>query len=85
MLVSNPGTISVPTRFTLFALLRQVLLKVMLSTDLYVILVEPPWPRKECFIDMLALLVEELQELPLLWNFLVQPHIRKFHSVMEML
>ena len=37
------------------------------------------WPEKEWFTDLLSLLVKEPFELPLLWNLLVQPHIRKFH------
>ena len=37
------------------------------------------WPQKELLADLLALLVEEPHELPIVWNLLVQSHIRKFH------
>ena len=43
------------------------------------VLVAPLWPRKEWFADLLSLLVDRPVELPQVWNFLVQPHIRKFH------
>ena len=63
-----------------FTLLRQVLSRVMLSTNFSLILVAPLLPQKKWFADMLALLVEEPLMLLLLWNPIVQPHIRKFHS-----
>ena len=37
------------------------------------------WPQKEWFPDLLAILMEEPLKLSMLWNLLVQPHIRKFH------
>ena len=37
----------------------------------------PVWLQKEWFPDFMALLVGELLELSMLWNLLVQPHIRK--------
>ena len=39
-------------RVSLFALLRQVLLRVMLSTNLSLVLVAPLWPQKEWFADL---------------------------------
>ena len=68
-----------------FALLSQVLLKVMLSTNLSLILLAPLGPQKEWFGGLLAVLVEEFVEHPLLWNLVVQPHIRKFHRGLEIL
>ena len=52
-----------------FTLLRNVLLRVMLSTGLSMILVGPLWPQKDWFADLMALLVE--------------PHIRKFHRPVD--
>ena len=51
--------------FPPFTLLRQVLLRVMLSANLSLVIVTPLWPQ-EWFADLLALLVEEPLELPLL-------------------
>ena len=65
--------------FPLFVLLRQVLSRVMLLTRLSLVVVAPCWPQKMWFAGLLSLLVEKPLELPLLWNLLVQPHIRKFH------
>ena len=36
------------------------------------------WPQKEWFANM-ARLVEDLFRLPMLWNLLVQSHVKKFH------
>ena len=71
--------------FSPFTLLRKIMSRVLLSTNLSLALVTPLWPQEECFADLLALLVEEPFELPLLWNHLVQPHIRKFHWGLEIL
>ena len=51
--------------FTPFALLRHVFSSVIISTYL-LILVAPLRPQKEWFTDMLALLLDEPLELPLL-------------------
>ena len=63
--------------FSSFALLRQVLSRVTLTESLY----DPcssSVATKEWFADLLVL-VEVPQELPMLWNLLLQPHFRKFH------
>ena len=43
----------------LFAVLRQVLSRVPLSTGLALVMVAPLWPQKEWFADILFLLVDE--------------------------
>ena len=62
-----------------FTLLRQVVLRVMLSCSLFIL------ATKEWFTDLLTLLVEEPLELHMLWVLLVQPHVRKFHKGLELL
>ena len=59
--------------------LWRVLLRVMLSTNLSMILVAPICLQKDWFLDMRAPLVEDPLELSVLWNHLVHPHVRKFH------
>ena len=59
-----------------FALLRQVLQRVMLSVNLSLVLVASLWPQKEWFAYLMVLLMEEPLELPLL---LIQPQTKKFH------
>ena len=49
--------------FPPFALLRQVLSRVLLSTGLSLILVAPLWPQKKWLMDLLSLLVDEPLEL----------------------
>ena len=71
--------------FSLFELLRQVISKVMESEGLALVLVAPLWPQKEWFADLLDLLVEEPLELPRMWNFLVQPHVKKYYRGLETL
>ena len=69
-----------------FTLLWHVLLRAVLSTRLSLILVAPFWPQKKsCSLIYLSFLMEEPHELPLLWNLLVQPHIRKFQRCLETL
>ena len=63
-----------------FALLCQVILRVMELEGLKLLLVAPLWPQKEWFAD---LLVAELLELPRVWNFPAHPHVRKYHRVPE--
>ena len=46
--------------FPHFAILRQVLSRVMLLIDLFLVLVAPLWYQKEWFVDLLVLLSEEL-------------------------
>ena len=71
--------------FPPFILLRQVLSRVMLLTNLSLVLVAHLLPQKEWFTDLLALRVKEPIKFPLLWNLLVQLHIRSFHKSLEML
>ena len=49
------------------------------------ILVALLWPQKEWFTDFLALLVEELLELPMPRYLLAQAHARKFQRGLESL
>ena len=70
---------------THFALHRHVLSRVLLSARLSLVLNSPYWPQEDWFADLLALLVAGPLWLPLLWNLLVQSHIRKFHRVLGML
>ena len=66
--------------FLPFALLKQALSRVLLSTGLSLVLVASLWPQKEWFTDLLSLLVDEPLELLQVWNLLVQPQVRKFHQ-----
>ena len=43
----------------------------------------PLWPQKEWFTDLLALLMAEPLELPRVWDLLVQPHVKKYHCLLE--
>ena len=61
-------TISAFVPFLPFALLRQVLSRVMLLTEPYMILVAPLCPQKEWFTGLLALVVEKPLELPMVWE-----------------
>ena len=70
--------------FHRFALLRQALSGMMLSTNLPLVLVALLW-LQEWFTDHLPLLVGEPLELASWWNLLVQPHVRKFHRSLETL
>ena len=65
--------------FPPFTLLSHVMLRVMLSVNLYCL------TSGGVFTDLLALMVEELVELPMLWNHLVQLHVRKLLGGLEML
>ena len=65
--------------FPSFTLLWWVLSRILRSSNLSMILVAPFWTRKERYPDPLDLMVEESFELFMLWNLLVQPHVRKFH------
>ena len=49
------------------------------------ILVSPLGPEKEWFGDLLVFLLEEAFALPVLWNLLVWPYFRKFHTGLESL
>ena len=47
------------------AVLRLVINRVLMSSRLRMTLIAPIWPQQEWYLDLLALLVEELQVLPL--------------------
>ena len=49
------------------------------------ILIAPFWPQKEWFATLLSLLLDVPFELPMPWNFLVQPCTGKFHRGLESL
>ena len=68
-----------------FTLLRQILLRVLISWNLIMTPVALLWHQKVWFTDLLPLLVDVSRELPMLWNLLIQPHLWKFHRGMELL
>ena len=65
--------------FSLFALLCQVITRVMESEGLRLLLVAPLWALREWFEAILDLLIAEPLELPRVWNLLVQPHLWMCH------
>ena len=71
--------------FPPFAMIRQVLNKIMSSSNLTLTLIAPFWPAREWFPDLLSLLVEPPVRLPERWDLLRQPHIRRFHQRLSML
>ena len=78
MLFNIHGTISA-LAFLPFVLLGQILSRVILLTDLSLVLVASLWHQKVWFANLRAHWVEEPLEL------LVQLHIRKFHGGLETL
>ena len=66
--------------FPPFALLRQVLSRVLLLTGLSLVLVVLLWPCKDWFPDLLSLFVVERLRFLQVWNLLVQPHVWRFQS-----
>ena len=48
-------------------------------------LIAPFWPVREWFPDLLSLLSEPPIPLPLRWDLLRQPHVRKFHQKLSAL
>ena len=60
--------------FPPFALIWQVLSRVLLSTGLSLVLVAQCWPQT----DLVSLLVDKPLKLPQVWNLLVQPHGQSF-------
>ena len=66
--------------FPPFAVLRQVINRVLVASRLRMTLVAPMWPQQEWYPDLLALLVEEPLELPLWRNLLRQPHTQAVHG-----
>ena len=65
--------------FPLCVHLKQILLRVLIYQNLFMIMAAPLWPQKEWFADLLSLLVDVPFELTMPWNRLVQPRMRKFH------
>ena len=65
--------------FPLFTLLRQILSGVLISRYPYMILIAPLWSQNEWFVDLVSLLLDVHLMLPMPCNFLVQPHLQKFH------
>ena len=58
----------------------KVISRVMESEGLRLLLMAPLWPQKECFADLLDLLIAEPFEFLRVWNLLAQPHVRKYHQ-----
>ena len=71
--------------FPPFALIPQVLVKLRASQGAVLTLIAPFWPQREWFPDLLDLLVEPSLELPLRWDLLRQPHVRRFHQNLPVL
>ena len=65
--------------FPPFTLIRKVINKVRLSTNLQVTLIAPLWPQKEWFPDLLELLLDPPLRLPDRKDLLKQPHFHRFH------
>ena len=66
--------------FPPFAVLRQVINRVLVASRLRMILIAPMWPQQEWYPDLLDLLVEEPLQLPLWRNLLRQPHTQAVHG-----
>ena len=71
--------------FPPFAILRLVINRVLMPSQLQVTLITPMWPQQEWHSNLLALLVEELRELPLWQNLLCQPHTQTVHDTLGQL
>ena len=56
-----------------------------MSTRLSLVLIAPFWPQKGVVRWYCSFFGEKPLKLPLLWNLVVQPHIRKFHRSLEIL
>ena len=66
--------------FPPFAMVRPVINKLRSSKGTVLTLIAPFWSQKEWFPDLLELLLEPPIPLPLRWDLLRQPHVRKFHQ-----
>ena len=71
--------------FPPFAMISQALAKVRASQGLKLTLVAPFWPQLPWFPELLELLILPPPPLPSQWDFLRQPHIRRFHQNLSML
>ena len=71
--------------FPPFAMMRSVLNRVSISSQLELILFAPLWIQKEWFPDLLEFLVEPPIRLPLRRDLLRQPHFHRFHLNLRML
>ena len=71
--------------FPPFAMIRQVINKLRESEGACVTLIAPFWPAREWFPDLLSLLLEPPVPLPLRWDLLRQPHVRRFHQRLSVL
>ena len=66
-----------------FPLLRQVLLRVVLSADLFFGPGRSSLTSEGVVCRFTGSSGVRNLKLPLLWNFLVQPHVRKFHRGLD--
>ena len=71
--------------FLPFALLKQALSRVMLSHHLFMVLVAPLWPQKGMICRSSSPTGGKISWIPMLWNLLLWPHVRKFHRGLELL
>ena len=62
------------------AMIRAVLNMIRSSVGAGITLITPFWPIRDWFPDLLSLLSEPPIPLPLRWDLLRQPHVRKFHQ-----
>ena len=53
---------------------------IIASTSLTVIWLASVWPHWEWFLDLLSLTVNKPLQVPVIWNILVLPYVRKFHQ-----
>ena len=65
--------------FPPFALVREVINKVVLSRNLLLTLVAPWWPQKEGFLDLQSLTIAAPVSLPMCRDLLHQPHFHRLH------
>ena len=63
-----------------FTLRCQIISQLMIASSLSVFIMTPLWPHQLWFLDLLFILVDEPLWLPMVWNLLVQLHVRKFHQ-----
>ena len=68
--------------FPPFAMISQVLAKVRASQGLELMLIALFWPQRPWFLELLIL---PPLPLPSRWDFLRQPHVRRFHQNLSML
>ena len=71
--------------FPPFALKRNVLNKLWSYRGMFLTLVAPQWPQKECYPELLKLSVEPPVTLPVCPDLLRQPHVHLFHQHLHVL